>query len=160
MVILTSVKVLQLLVSVGITFLASAIGSTATMNNISTWYSGLDKPFFTPPNWLFGPVWTILYLLIGVSLYLVWTARSDRSKVLAYAAYAVQLVLNTAWSIVFFGLHQVWGGLVVIGALITVTLYMLVQFRKHAPLTTWLLIPYVAWISFAACLNLGIALLN
>ena len=99
-------KILKLIASLGISFSAAALGSIATTSNIPTWYAGLQKPFFNPPNWVFGPVWTVLYTLIGISMYLVWINDTRKPKKRAYIFFGLQMVLNAAWSIVFFGLHQ------------------------------------------------------
>jgi tryptophan-rich sensory protein len=153
-------KTLKLLASLVISFSAAAIGSIATIKNIPTWYAALEKPFFNPPNWVFGPVWTALYTLIGVSLYLVWIKETKQPKKRAYVFFGIQIVLNALWSIVFFGLHQTWGGLIVIVTLVASTVYTLKLFSALSKASSKLLIPYVLWISFATCLNLGIALLN
>ena len=111
-------KAVKLIASIVISFAAGAIGSLATISNISTWYAELEKPLLNPPNFVFGPVWTILYLLMGIALYLVWTSKATKSKTIAYAAFAAQLVLNALWSLVFFGLHSPELGILVIVLLI------------------------------------------
>ena len=153
-------KFFKLIASLGISFSAAALGSLATTPNIPTWYATLEKPFFNPPNWVFGPVWTLLYTLIGISLFLVWTHKTTKSKQRAYVIFALQLLLNTLWSSVFFGAHQLWIGLAVILALVMSTVYTIKLFRVHSKLGANLLFPYLAWISFATCLNIGIAVLN
>lgn len=150
----------KLIASLLLSFSAAAIGSLATTANIPTWYASLDKPFFNPPNWVFGPVWTILYTLMGISLYLVWTSSTKRPRQTAYILFGCQLVLNTLWSLVFFGLHSPEAGLVIILALIASVIYTIKTFRLHSRLAANLLLPYLAWISFAASLNLAIAVLN
>ncbi|HET9411323.1 MAG TPA: TspO/MBR family protein [Candidatus Saccharimonadales bacterium] len=153
-------KILTFIISVAIPFVAGAIGSIATIPNIPTWYAALEKPFFNPPNWVFGPVWTLLYILMGVSLYLVWTARNKQPKKRAYTLFGAQLVLNTLWSLVFFGLQWPWLAVVVILAL-WITIVMTMQaFRRYSQTSFWLFIPYIAWVSFAAVLNISVALLN
>lgn len=153
-------KLLKLISSLGISFAAGAIGSLATISSIPSWYATLEKPFFNPPNWLFGPVWTVLYVLIGISLYLVWVERTKKSKRNAYTVFAVQLILNALWSLVFFGLQQPWLGLVVIFGLDAMVVVTIWKFSKVKKAAAYLLIPYLAWISFATILNLSIALLN
>lgn len=98
-------RVWQFVVSVGVSFVAGGIGSLATMPNIPTWYTSLDKPPLLPPNEVFGPVWSVLYLLMGIALFLVWRSRTTKPSLL-YVAFFSQLVLNTVWSLVFFGLRQ------------------------------------------------------
>lgn len=125
-----------------------------------TWYGHIDKPPWTPPNALFGPVWTLLYLLMAVAAWLVWRHRQHRLRVAALTAFAVQLVLNGLWSWIFFGAHEIGWALLDLAALwvalaVTVALF----FR----ISTWagtLLVPYLAWISFALALNLEIWRLN
>src|SRR5690348_5991083 len=116
--ILIYMKILKLILSIVLSFSAAAIGNIATIPNIPSWYQTLEKPFFNPPNWVFGPVWTVLYTLIGISLYLIWTSPAKESKTKAYYAFAAQLALNTLWSIVFFGLHNIALGLGIILLLI------------------------------------------
>lgn len=153
-------KILKFITSIVISFAAGGIGSLATTPNIATWYAGLDKPWFNPPNWVFGPVWSFLYFLIGVSLYLVWTSPSSVSRRSAYLLFGGQLFMNALWSIVFFGFHAPWvavGVIIVLLALIAMTIRQFWQFSHTA---AWLLVPYGVWVSFATCLNVGVALLN
>jgi benzodiazapine receptor len=153
-------KALRLGISLITAFIAGGIGSLATIPNIPAWYAALEKPFFSPPNWIFGPVWTLLYLLMGIALFLVWTAHTKEKKKPAYIAYGVQLVLNAGWSLVFFGLHAPWAGLVVILLLL---IAIGVTGRRFWPISraaAWLIVPYLLWVIFATALNLGIALLN
>lgn len=145
--------------SVIASFAAGAIGSLATIPNIPTWYASLDKPPLLPPNGVFGPVWTVLYLLMGIALALLITHKATGKK-FAYAWFAVQLTLNTLWSVVFFGLHLPWLGAVIIVALIGAIVITILAFRRFVPTTTWLLLPYLAWVCFATYLNVGVALLN
>jgi len=139
---------------------AGVIGSFATTTKIGSWYAELDKPLFNPPNWIFGPVWTTLYIMMGISLYLVWISRSDESKKSAFITYGVQLALNTIWSLVFFGLEQPWAAFVVILLLIASILLTMREFAKFNEISVYLLMPYLGWVAFATYLNLGIALLN
>lgn len=153
-------KLVKLFLSIAISFAAGAIGSLATTPNIPTWYAMLEKPFFNPPNWVFGPVWTLLYLLMGICLYLVWTSKSKRSKRSAFILFGAQLALNTLWSIVFFGLHQPWLAVFVIATLIVTIVMTMRLFFTHSRMACWLLIPYLAWVIFATILNTAVALLN
>ncbi len=153
-------SIVKLIASLLVPFAAAAIGSIATISNIPTWYAALEKPFFNPPNWLFGPVWTLLYILIGISLYLIWTQKSMSSKKTASIVFVIQMILNALWSVVFFGLHQVWLGFIIIILLLTSILAMIVLFRRFSHTASYILIPYAAWVTFAACLNLAIAILN
>lgn len=155
------VDVFHLFLAIVVSQLAGVIGSFFTFSEIPNWYAYLDKPSFNPPNWVFGPVWTILYTLMGVALFLScrYGKPAQKATTASYWFYA-QLVVNTLWSIVFFGFHSLWGGLLVI-----VTLWLLIAqtmrlFARVKPIAAWLLVPYLAWVSFATVLNLGIALLN
>lgn len=154
-------KLVKLVAAILVSFAAGAIGSLATTANIPTWYADLEKPFFSPPNWVFGPVWSLLYLLMGISLYLVWTAKGEKVlKQKAYIAYGVQLALNTLWSLVFFGLHAPWAGVVIIVLMIVAIVATMKSFWPLSKTATYLLVPYLAWVSFATLLNISIALLN
>lgn len=132
-----------------------------TIEAISTWYIYLNKPFFSPPNWVFGPVWTILYCLMGVAAYLVWTSKKKRSTVnRAFTIFVIQLACNFFWSILFFALHApllAFIDIVVLLALIAVNIQIFYAVHKHAG---YLLVPYFAWVIFATLLNLSIVLLN
>ncbi len=154
------IKSLKLVVSITISLTAGIIGSLATVNNIPTWYAELSKPFFNPPNWLFGPVWTILYVLMGVSIYLIWTARYKGSKKQAYILFGVQLILNTLWSLIFFGLHSIWGGVVVIFGLLASVIITTRLFWPISKTAAYLLFPYSAWVTFATILNVSVGILN
>lgn len=153
-------KVAKLLISVLIPFVAAAIGSLATIPNIPTWYATLDKPFFSPPNWLFGPVWTLLYLLMGLSLYFVWVAKYKKAKKPALVVFGLQLALNALWSLVFFGLHAPWAGILVISLLLASIIATIRLFWPISRVAAYLLFPYVAWVSFATLLNFAVAVLN
>jgi tryptophan-rich sensory protein len=154
-------SVILLIISVGLSLLSGIIGSLFTQPNITIWYATLNKPVFTPPDWIFAPVWIILYILMGISLFLVIREYRDNPFVgQGVAVFAVQLVLNVLWSIVFFGMHAIFAGLVIIlllAASIAATMYL---FRRISWTATWLLIPYICWVSFAAVLNAMILILN
>ncbi|PIV90673.1 TspO protein [Candidatus Gracilibacteria bacterium CG17_big_fil_post_rev_8_21_14_2_50_48_13] len=148
------------LLSIMIAELAGILGSLATVPNIPTWYAGLAKPFFTPPSWIFGPVWTLLYAAMGVSAYLLWMHRERPYARKALVVYGVQLVFNLAWSLVFFGLQQLIGGAVVILLLLGLIVYLTVLAFRVQKTAGWLLVPYLAWVSFATLLNISLAILN
>ncbi|MBM7776413.1 tryptophan-rich sensory protein [Actinokineospora baliensis] len=134
----------------------AALGSLATLDNVRGWYASADKPWFTPPNWLFGPVWTVLYGLIAVAAWLVWR-RGDRS---ALGIWGVQLALNLAWTPAFFALRWLWPAFAVILLLDVAVVATIVRFRRTHRVAAWLLVPYLAWILFASLLNAGVAALN
>jgi translocator protein len=124
------------------------------------WYGTLDKPFFTPPASLFGPVWTVLYLSMAVSAWLVWRREGFSGAQAAMALFSAQLVLNLLWSVIFFGLEAPGLALVEIVALWTAILLTILAFSKISRPAGWLLVPYLAWVSFATALNAGIWWLN
>lgn len=149
-----------LIVCLLVTFAAATIGSAATLPSIPTWYAGLTKPDFNPPNWVFGPVWTLLYALMAVALWRVLGRSEGGERRRAAAIYGVQLVLNAAWSVVFFGLHSPLGGLVVIVALAGAIIATIAAFSRIDRLAAGLLVPYLLWVGFASLLNLAILILN
>ena len=155
-------SVFKLLLSVGATFCAASVGSFFTVSdNGSNWYEALEKPFFTPPAWVFGPVWTILYLMMGIAAFLVWQKGLSKAQVrVALACFVAQLVFNAAWSAIFFGFHSVGLALFDIVFLWFAILATVVSFWRVDRLAAGLLLPYIGWVSFAVILNTGIYLLN
>ncbi len=150
-----------MVLSIGVCFLAAGIGSVFTASAIDTWYTTLQKPFFNPPNWVFGPVWTLLYLLMGISLYLVWITNIGREKKQqAITFFFIQLALNVLWSILFFGLKSPSAAFVGIVLLWLAIFLTIKNFLKISRVAGWLLVPYIAWVSFASVLNLSIIILN
>ncbi len=140
---------------------AGAIGSIFTRSAVTTWYATLGKPAFSPPNWLFAPVWTLLYILMGIAAFLVWRkGLGNRQVRSALIVFLIQLILNTLWSMVFFGLESPLFGLVVISVLWVVILVTVIQFFKISRAASILLWPYLLWVTFAAVLNSSIWLLN
>ncbi|PIT85824.1 TspO protein [Candidatus Micrarchaeota archaeon CG10_big_fil_rev_8_21_14_0_10_59_7] len=148
----------KLVLSLGACFAAAAIGSFFTMPSIATWYASLAKPAFAPPNWMFAPAWTLLYAMMGIALFLVW--REAAKKGAAMTAFGGQLFLNALWSAAFFGAHSPFFGFVVIVLLWLTILDTIIEFRKISEAAAWLLVPYFFWVSFAACLNYSIWMLN
>lgn len=154
-------EVTELAVSIIICLFAGFIGSIFTAPSIPTWYTSLKKPFFTPPDWLFAPVWTALFVLMGISLFLVWRrgVKDHRVKP-ALAVFAVQLILNILWSVLFFGLRSPLAGLIDISILWIAILVTILSFMKISKTAGLLLIPYILWVSLAAALNFSIWRLN
>ena len=151
----------SLLVSLLIPLAIGFTASLVTRPQIAGWYSMLVKPSFNPPAWVFAPVWTAIYILIGIAAYLVWQHRDGSTNYLtARAVYVIQLALNFAWSIVFFGLHSITGGLLVIILLWMTILLNVRWFGKISKTASLLLLPYFLWVSFAAILNYSIFTLN
>lgn len=141
--------------------LAGIIGSIFTFEAIPTWYAVLNKPSLNPPNWVFGPVWTVLYTLMGISLFIVWKKREQGFNIVsALYIFFTQLILNAAWSIVFFGVKSISGALILIIILWFTILLTIIKFSNISKPSSYLLIPYILWVSFAAYLNYSIYSLN
>jgi translocator protein len=141
--------------------LAGILGSLATSPNISGWYAGLTKPGFTPPNWVFGPVWSVLYVLMAAALWRILSVpRTRPGRGAALTAFFVQLALNASWSFAFFAAHSPLAGLLVIGALTAAILATIRLFWPLDRLAALLLVPYVAWVGYATVLNFAIWRLN
>lgn len=137
---------------------AGIVGSFFTTPNIPTWYVTLTKPPIAPPNWVFGPVWTTLFLLMGIAAYLVWrTGVRSRS---ALQIFGIQLALNVLWSLIFFGLQNPGAAFIEIILLWLAIAWTIYAFSRHSKLAAWLLAPYIAWVSFASVLNYFIWVLN
>jgi benzodiazapine receptor len=150
-----------LIITVAICLTAGVIGSFLTTPNIPTWYADLNKPWFTPPSWVFGPVWTILYILMGISLFLVLREGWERRDVrIGTAVFGIQLVLNILWSYLFFGLRSPLYGLIGIVALWIAILATIVWFFRISRPAAILLVPYIAWVSIATALNYSIYVMN
>ncbi len=122
-----------------------------------SWYQTLSKPFFSPPDWIFSPVWTVLYILMGVSLLLVWRKKNS---FFAMRLFLIHLAVNLSWPAVFFGLRNIFLSLVVIILLLILIVKVIKSFNKFDKRASWLLYPYLAWVSFATILNLSIWFLN
>ena len=151
----------RLLAAVLFCIIVGSLGSIVTVSGPGTWYATLEKPFFSPPNWVFGPVWITLFTLMGIALYLVWDAgTSNRHVQIALVIFGIQFALNVLWSFLFFGKQSPYLGLldiVLLWILIVLTMY---QFAK---INTWaaiLLVPYIAWVTLATALNYAIYVLN
>lgn len=137
----------------GVLFLGFFSGQLAGSGAGNTWFMGLEKPSLYPPPAAFGIVWSILYVLMGVALTLVITARGAPGRGAAIAAFAVQLLLNLAWSPLFFAMHQITAALVLLVVLDLAVVITIILFRKVRPVAAWLLLPYLAWALFATVLN-------
>lgn len=140
---------------------AGFIGSFATRQSVATWYMSINKPVINPPNWVFGPVWTTLFILMGIALYLVWHKGFFHPGVkIAFILFVVQLVLNILWSVFFFGLRSPVLGFIDIIILWLAILFTIILFFRVSPTAAYLLIPYILWVSFASVLNGWIMILN
>ena len=147
-------NVLVLLGLLAAAFAVAGLGSLATINNVDGWYASADKPWFNPPNWIFGPVWTLLYAAMAVAAWFAWRRGADLRM------WWVQLALNLAWTPVFFAAQWLWPALVVIVALDIAVAVTLVAFWRVSRAAGLLLAPYLAWVMFATALNAAIASLN
>jgi tryptophan-rich sensory protein len=155
------VKTIKLSVSVLACLIAGFVGSVATMPSIPTWYASLQKPAFNPPNWIFGPVWTTLFIMMGVAAFLVWDKGLENKKVrISLAIFGLQLLLNVLWSILFFGLQSPLYAFIDIIMLWASILATIIYFYRISAAAAYLLIPYILWVSFASILNLSIVILN
>lgn len=137
---------------------AAVVGMLFTFSAIPTWYAHLAKPWFTPPSWLFGPVWILLYMLMGYALCLVWEAKPKTG--IAYKLFGLQLVLNAMWSIIFFGLKNPFAAFIEILALWATIALTACVFERISKKAAWLMIPYLLWVGFAAVLTFAVFVLN
>lgn len=154
-------KVLCLVLAIGICLLAGYVGSLYTTPSIPTWYEGLQKPELTPPSWVFAPVWTALYILMGISLYMIWQAGVTKGEVfIGLVLFILQLGLNIGWSYIFFSWHAIFIAFMFIIALWAFLLSTILQVSRFSIIGGALLIPYLIWITFAAYLNYAIMVLN
>lgn len=152
---------MKLIIAIAISELAGIIGSIFTFSGISSWYATLAKPALNPPSWIFCPVWTTLYALMGIAAFLVWKKGLEQKDVQkALLVFGFQLVLNTVWSIIFFGLHSPLWALVDIALMLLVIVWTMVLFFRISKPAMWLLVPYILWVSFASYLNYSIWILN
>lgn len=140
--------------------MAGIIGSLFTAPAVKGWYTTINKSPLNPPSWVFAPVWTTLFVMMGVSVSIIWLSEKNEGRSKALKVFFVQLVLNTLWSIIFFGLKNPPLAFIEIIVLWFVILYTIILFRKIDRKASYLLIPYILWVSFASVLNLSIAILN
>jgi benzodiazapine receptor len=156
-----AIEPLPLLVALALPLTVGALGGAATASSVRTWYPTLRKPPFNPPGWVFGPVWTVLYLLMGAAMYLVWTgARTDSGRKRTATWWVAQLFLNLVWSLVFFGRRAIgpaFGEIIVLWLAIAATVRASAAER---PAAAALLMPYLGWTTFAAVLNGSLWYLN
>jgi len=167
-------KPLKLIISILICQAAGILGSLFTAPNIQTWYASINKSALSPPNWIFAPVWTILFLLMGISLYFVWIkskkirGKRQKSQVQAFnklkksalIIFSVQIILNILWSAIFFGLHIIGIAYIELMLLWVFILITIIKFYKISKPAAYLLIPYILWVTFAAILNFSLVLAN
>jgi len=158
---MTGKKILTLIIAIGICLLAGYIGSYYTTPEIPTWYAGLQKPDINPPSWVFAPVWTVLYIMMGFSLYLILQSDLKKQEVqFGLILFIFQLMVNIGWSFFFFGLHSTFFGFLAIVLLWAVLLCTIIQVWRFSIPAAVLLMPYFVWVSFAGYLNYEILILN
>ena len=154
----------KLIISISIPLAAGLIGSLFTMPVIDTWYASLNKPFFNPPSWIFAPVWTILYIMMGIAAFLVWKKSAwgwkDNQIAVALLIFDIQLMLNLLWSVLFFAWGSPFFAFLEILLLLFFILFTIIKFKKIDIRAAYLMIPYLVWVMFATVLNYGIWVLN
>ncbi len=152
---------LRLLISIAIPQLVGAMGAYFTITETGSWFQTIEKPPWQPPNWLFGPSWTTLYLMMGVAFYLVWKSEATlHKKRPAMILWIAQLILNFGWTILFFNQHKIGWALIEIICLWLLILLNIFFFARINKWAAWLLVPYISWVSFAALLTYAIWKLN
>lgn len=140
--------------------LVGLLGAIFTFSSIPTWYATLNKPIFAPPNYVFGPIWTTLYLLMGIAFFIIWEYKGKVSTKKAKYYFYIQLILNFAWSPAFFGLKSLALGLVIIVPMLFFIYKTIREFEKINKLAAFLMTPYLAWVSVATILNFAVLILN
>jgi tryptophan-rich sensory protein len=153
-------NVTKLIISILIPLALGAIAGRFTAQAVPEWYASLSRPSFNPPSWIFGPVWTVLYILLGISLYLIWRQNPDKERNNALRIFSLQMFLNFIWSFVFFYFNHIGLALIIIIGLWLSIVFMLISFYKLKPLATYINIPYLLWVTFASVLNAGYFILN
>jgi tryptophan-rich sensory protein len=157
---MTRSQIFKLFVSLVLPLGIGSIAGIFTSEAVPGWYAMLNRPSFNPPNWLFGPVWTGLYLLMGFSLFLIWKQEKSKARNMAISIFLLQMALNFAWSFIFFYFHMIGLALIEIVLLWMSIVMMLVLFNKVKPLAAYINIPYLLWVTFATILNAGYYFLN
>ena len=154
------IDVIALILFVALCLGIGALGASVTATSVQTWYAGLVKPSFNPPDEVFGPVWTVLYILMGVAAWRVWRSADRDTTRGPLTLFALQLAINLGWSVVFFGLHKIASAVATIVVLDVAVLVTMLAFRSVDRLAALLMLPYVAWVAFATVLNVAIWRLN
>jgi translocator protein len=152
--------VLALIICIVIPMAAGALSGIATSGNIESWYAHINKPSFNPPNWIFGPVWTLLYFLMGISLFLVWKSAAGKNRTEALLIFFIQLILNFAWSFLFFQFRMISFALIEILVIWFLIILMIITFLKVNKTAALIQVPYLLWVSYASILNGAILYLN
>ena len=152
---------MKLFISILIPLLVGGVAGFFTASGVEGWYATANKPWFNPPNWIFAPVWTVLYILMGFALFLIWKSQvANQFKQTALILFTVQLTLNFFWSLIFFKMQQPGWAFIEITAMWLAIIFTIFWFGKISSTAAWLLVPYICWVSFAAVLNYAIWKLN
>jgi benzodiazapine receptor len=151
-------KILSFILFTLVTYSASAIGGFATITFKEPWYSLLIKPSFNPPDWIFAPVWTTLYLMMTIAIWIFWHSKNRDMKTIYI--YLIHLIFNTTWSVVFFVLHKMILALLILIILIYLIIILILRFKRVNLLSSYMMIPYLLWCSFALFLNISLIILN
>jgi tryptophan-rich sensory protein len=153
-------KIGKLLLSLGLPLGLGSLAGFVTSREIPIWYNTLVKPSFNPPSYLFGPVWTVLYIVMGISMFLIWNTPKTIQRQKALIVFGVQLFFNFWWSILFFSFHLILISVIDILLMWILIIYMIILFKKIKPTAAYLQIPYLLWVTFASVLNISIWYLN
>ncbi|MCX7744571.1 MAG: tryptophan-rich sensory protein [Flavobacteriales bacterium] len=151
---------MKIAISIIVCLVIGYAGSFATASSVNDWYLTLNKPIFNPPNWIFGPVWTLLYILMGISFGVIWQQQPSNERNVAMLIFAIQLLLNLSWSFLFFYFKLLLGAFIEIVILWIFIAACIIVFYKIKSVAGYLLIPYILWVSFATILNFSIYWLN
>ena len=151
-------KYISLIGFIIITFAASGISSFATRISKEPWYSSINKPSFNPPDWVFAPVWTALYVFMAIAVWLIWTNSKKIKKI--FYVYFIHLFINATWSVIFFGFHEIFLALINIVLIIFFIIWLIKLYLPINKISVYLMIPYFVWCSYAFILNLNLYLLN
>lgn len=158
--IMSRTNIIKLIVSLFLPLCVGVVAGIFTSQAVPTWYATLNRPFFNPPNWVFGPVWTTLYILLGISFFLIWKEEATKARDLAIKVFLIQMLLNFAWSFIFFYFNLIGAALIEIILLWISIALMIYLFYKIKRFAAYLNIPYFLWVSFATILNAGYYFLN
>lgn len=157
---MTSNTIIKLIISIAIPLAIGAVAGMFTASAVPEWFASLNRPSFAPPNWVFGPVWTTLYVIMGISMFLIWKMPASNERSVALLVYSVQLMLNFGWSFFFFYFKTLGIALIEIIILWISIAAMLLLFYKLKPMAAYINIPYFLWVTFASFLNGGFYKLN
>ncbi len=153
-------NILSFIICLLIPLIIGGVSGYITSSEITDWFSTLRKPSFNPPNYVFGPVWTILYILMGISSFMIWKSPHTELRKKAILIYGIQLFLNFWWSIIFFSFHLLFFSIIEIVMMWSMIIYMIIVFRKINKSAAYINIPYILWVSFATALTISIWILN